>query len=352
MGGCVTAVRDIIVNIDWLALSGRLSVLDTKPFLPSGWSAIPMGRTAVWGQRVLVMNGDGVKVGTFLFEPISPIIKADRAVLEVANVWLYRADFHMIMDELEKVYPFVVDGVQRVDVCGDFEMDSSRWEVAKMLDDGRAYVKGIQRGTTWWQSQKSLRVAHQLSWGGKDSTFKWKLYWKHKELWEGGTCSKPYIEDIWRTRGLDPKKVWRLECSLMAINQLDNSLFGRLSYREWFDRAPEVYRHLYGDKFVVRENQGHADKRHDDKLTFLEVYGDKVLKHRKPKNSEIENDVQRRIVCKLWKEFTDAEVRCDDFAMEGLRAHIEYMFQRVSNINAVCRRFKLTEKEVLNLLSS
>lgn len=345
-------MRDVVVNLDWLALSGHLVELGCKPFLPSGWSAVECGRTAVWGQRLLVMNEEGVKVGTFLFEPISPIIKSDRILMEVANVWLYRQNFHEIMDHLERVFPMVLDGVNRVDVCGDFEMDVSRWEVAKMLDDGRAYIKGIQRGTNWWQSQKSIRVAHQLSWGGKDSAFKWKLYWKHKELWEGGFCSKPYIEDIWRERGLDPKSVWRLECSLTSLNQLDNELWGRLSYREWWDRCVDIYRHLYGDKFVVRENQGHADKRHDDKLTFLELYGDKVIRHRKSKGSEIESDVQRRIVCKLWKEFTDGEVRCDDFALEGLRTHIEYMFQRVSNVNAVCRRFKLSEGEVLNLLSS
>lgn len=345
------ASADIFISCDWYSLSCHLRELGAHPFLPEGWVLQPMGRTAVWAQRYYLMSPEGVKAATILMEPISPVIKADRAVVEISNIYLYRDDFHRILDYALDVFPLEVDGVQRCDLCADFEMNSSRWEVTLMLEDGRAYLKGIQRGVGWWGKDRSVRKPHQLSWGGKDSVFRWKLYNKHKELWEGGTCSKPYIEDCWRAAGLEPTRVWRLEVSVAGVNRLDNALFSRLEYREWFDRSVELYKDLYADKFVIREAQGHADKRHDDIIRFLDVHGEKMVRHRKPRGSEIENDVERRIVCKLWKEFTDGEVRCNDFAMVGLYNHIVYLFQKNSNVQAVCRRFKLSEGEVLNYLN-
>lgn len=341
----------LCVSCDWFSVSGHLTELGTIPFAPAGCVVQEMGRTAVWGRRYYLMSPEGVKMGTILCDPISPIIKSDRCVVEVSNQWLYRQDFHRTLDALEQVFPFVVDGVQRVDLCCDFEMSAGRWEVVKMLEDGRAYVKGLRRGVDWWMKDGACRKPHQLSWGGKDSVFSWKLYNKHKELWEGGTCSKPYIEDMWREMGMETTKVWRLEVSLTSIKRLESVFKPVVFYREWYDNAAPYFRDIYADKFVIRENQGHKDKRCDDLLRFLDFYGSKVFRHKKPKDSEVENDCERRVVCKAWKEFTDAEVRCNQFLIDGLRELLVYLFQRVSNVNAVCRRFKITEREVMNLLS-
>lgn len=347
MGGCAMPNSNIFVSCDWYSLSCHLLELGSTPFVPDGWKLQPMGRTSVWAQRWYLMNPEGIKAATLLMEPISPVIKADRAVVEISNVYLYRDDFHRILDIVLDVFPLVVDGVQRCDLCADFEMLPSRWQVALMLEDGRAYLKGVRRGVGWWSKDGKQRHPHQLSWGGKDSAFKWKLYNKHKELWEGGTCSKPYIEEAWRAAGLEPSKVWRLEVSVTSVNRLENLSFANRDFREWFDRATEIYRALYADKFVVREAQGHADRRDDDVLMLLDIHGDKMLRHKQKSEHEIESDVERRIVCKLWKEFTDAEVRCNDFAMQGLRDHIMYMFQKRSNVMAVCRRFRLTEADIM-----
>lgn len=347
MEGC----DKVLVSVDWFSLSCHLVKIDAKPKLPDNWKAQEMGRTAVWSNRVYVMNPEGVKVGTILMKPISPMIKEDRAVVEVSNVFLYREEFHTMLDILISCYGLVVDGVQRCDLCGDFEMNENRWEVVKMLEDGRAYLKALKRGVIWWTGDKKNRVPHQLSWGGKDSSFKWKLYNKHKEIWEGGMCSKPYIEEMWKSKGLTPSKVWRLEVSMSALNKLQCDGLGIGYYREWYDYSHEIYRALYADKFVIRENQGHADRRNDDVVFFLDLYGGKMVRHRKPKYSEIESDVQRRIVCKLWKEFSDGEVRCDDFAMSGLRDALSWFFQRESNVMAVARRFKITMGDVLKQMS-
>ena len=339
---------DVVINVDWFSLSGHLSVLNSAPFVPEGWKAMPMGRTAVWGQRWYIMNADGIKVGTFLMEPLSYIIKCDRAILEVSNQFLYRQDFHQILDILLVVFPFSVDGVQRIDLCGDFEMTRGRWEVTRMLESDECYLKGLKRGVGWWERQSRVRSPHQLSWGGKDSTFHWKLYNKHKELWEGGMCSKPYIEDSWRAAGLNPNVVWRLEVSICNVNGLDCTQFHVADYREWFDRAVDIYKSIYADKFVVRMNEGHRDARNDTRVTFLDFWAVKAVSHRKKKGAEMESDCERRIVCKLWKEYTDSEVRCNEFALEGLRQHLMYMFQKHSCVNAVCRRFKLSESQLLD----
>lgn len=343
-----------VVSCDWYGLSCLCEpAYDGRVLcLPNGWQALEQGGTAVFAHRWYIMAMEGVKVATILTKPKSPAIDARVTIIEVSNYFLYSESFHYVLDVCLAALPLHVSGLSRVDLCCDFEMNPQRWEVVKMLEDGQAYLKGLRRGVVWWSKEGALKYPHQLSWGGKESTFKWKVYYKYKELHDGGTESlKPYIEDLWRHVGMNPKAVWRCEVSISNSNQLkDLTKGGKVAYREWFDERKVLYESIYADKFVVRRGEGHADRRNDTILHFLDIKGEKRLKHNLSRSREVENDVERRIVCKLWKEFTDREVQCNSFAMEGLRQHLMWMFQSFRNIQCVSRRYNISEVEIMNML--
>lgn len=344
-----------LVSCDWYALSCLCEpAYDGRALsLPSGLVCQEQSGTAVFKHRWYVMDGtSGMKVATILTLPHSTQIDARTTIIEVANYFLYSALFHRVLDICLGCLPLVPTGMSRVDLCCDWELNQQRWEVIKQLDSGEAYLKGIRKGVVWRSKEGQTFYPHDISWGGKESTFKWKVYYKYKELHDGGVESlKPYIEEAWKAAGMTPKAVWRCEVSISNSNKLkDIERGGRVAYREWFDDRVALFSSIYADKFIIRRGEGHADKRNDPRLFFLDFEAPKRIKHNLSREREIESNVERRIVCKLWKEFTDREVRCNGFALEGLRQHLAYMFQSYRNVESVCRRYGLTDTDVLGML--
>lgn len=341
-----------VVSLDWFGISTKLA----RPYsgehlhVPDGWKVQVCAPTSVWQWRWFLLDKDGNKMATVLCSPRSPAIPELSCVVEIANQWLYMDNFPDIVDASMSCLPMVPTGLNRVDLACDFEMDRAKWQVFRWLEDGQCYLKGLRRGVVWWFSDRAQRVPHQLSWGGKESTFHWKIYYKYKELHEGGgLCSKPYIEELWRKCGMEPKKVWRCEVSIVGSNGLTDMETGtKVPMMKWWTHRAELFRRIYGDKFVVRMDEGHADKRNDPRVTFLNIEGIKLLRHKLRSETDRENDVERRIVCKLWKEFQDPEVRANDFAKAGVRDCLMYFCQRVRNVQVLARRFKLTEAEIMN----
>ena len=76
----------------------------------------------------------------------------------------------------------------------------------------------------------------------------------------------------------------------------------------------------------------------------------KFMRHRPPRK-EIESDVERRVICKMWKEFNDPEVRARDVLHAAIRDFLCTMFQFDRNIQAVARRYNITTQEVINAVS-
>lgn len=341
-----------VVSVDWFALSCCLG----KPYtgqtivVPSGYSVLPCSGTAVWEYRFFIMDDVGNKVATILTKPKSPIIDARRAVVEIANPILYDYNFRKVTDMVCESLPMSIEGVNRVDLCGDFNMTDRHWQVVRGLEQGDMYLKGLRKGVVWFSADNGIRVPHQLNWGGKDSVFHWKLYYKYKELHEGGVSpSKPYIENMWRDLGLDVKHVWRLEVSITSSNSVEKADGGgRVEPFEWYDNRAELYKRIYSDKFIIRLDEGHKNKRLDGIVRFLSMDGDggKFLKHKSDKDSIRESDCERRVVCKMWKEYQDGEVRANDFLHAAIGEFLRTMCQFERNVMAICRRFNLTETEV------
>lgn len=345
----------VLVSIDWMAFSVELA----RPFenqnqfeLPQGWQVLQCSPTAVWADRWFVMDWEGNKLATILMTPRSPIIKANRGVVEVANPVLYCDKYEAYVDAILGVLPMSISGINRVDICGDFAMTRRLWSIVRGFEDGTNYLKGLRRGVVWWCSDAGKRVPHQVSWGGMDSVFHWKLYWKYKELHEGGSplASKPYIEDMWKMANLDPKTMWRLEVSITDSNRVVQPDGSHVGFRDWWPLRGELYRKIVMDKFVVREWQGHASRRDDPEVLFFDFAKEgKFLRH-KGSSKAIESDDERRVVCKMWKEFTDGGVRCNDFLRDGIRDFLAYMFTEERNLNAVMRRFNLSNTDVMKMM--
>lgn len=345
----------VLVSVDWMAFSVQLTrkfggISDF--FMPQGWQALQCSPTAVWADRWFIMDFEGNKLATLLCTPRSPIIDANRGVVEIANPVLYCDQYEEIVDAILGVLPMNITGIQRVDLCGDFCMTRRLWGIVRGFEDGTDYLKGLRRGVVWWCSDAGKRVPHQVSWGGIDSVFHWKLYWKYKELHADGSPlpSKPYIEQMWRDANLEPQTMWRLEVSITDTNRVVQPDGTHVGFRDWWPLRGEIYRRIVMDKFVVREWQGHQSRRDDPVVTFFDFMKEgKFLRH-KGSGKAIESDAERRVVCKMWKEFTDGEVRANDFLRDGIRDFLMYMFSQERNLQAVMRRFNITHTDVMKAL--
>lgn len=345
-----------LVNVDWFGLSLKIhGGWKDRPFtLPCGWSAVQMSQTQVWGQRWFILDGEGNKLATFLADPRSKdVINKECAMLEVANRWLYYDDFLNLCDVLLDSQPCVVSGVSRVDLCCDFELDRYKWGVFKRLASGQCYVKALRNGVVWWKQLDKVRVPHQLSWGGYDSAVHWKVYYKWLELSEGGEESmKPYIVDQWERMGFDKHVVWRCEVSLTNCNRFvgaDDD--AKIAAFDWYRDRVRLWSGLYADKFVVRANQGHKDKRNDSVVKFLDVDGDKVIKYALPSSLREASDPERRLAVKLWYELQQGDTKCNSQLMSMIQSSLQELLERPSNLYAIQNRYGVSLDEISSALN-
>lgn len=347
-----------VVSCDWFALSCMLAApRNGEPLVaPYGWQCLKMTPTAVWSERWFVLDADGNKVATILCVPRSHIIDCKRCVVEVANRWLYFDDFHAVLDVVLSILPMAITGLNRVDLCCDFEMSRERWQVYKRLASGSAYVKALRSGSVWWQDipsfgddsgEKMLRVPHCLTFGGHDSVFKWKVYYKWLELKQAPPeGKKPYITALWNQMGFDEKIVWRCEVSITGSNNLRDMAQNPITAMQWYDDRVRLFCDIYSDKFVVRASQGHKDKRNDKVLPFLEIDGSKAVRHALPASSRDDSDPERRVACKLWHELTQPEVECNANLSRVLAGSLMELIERPSNMWALQRVYGVDSETV------
>ena len=343
-----------LVSVDWYSMSCRL----TKPWSdiiitpPSGCSAVRLTQTAVWAERWYILTPDGNKLCTILACPRSWKIAADRCVIEVANRWLYYDDFEAVLDRILECVPVVVDGLNRVDLCCDFEMSQQMWNVYNKMADGSAYVGAYKSGVCWWRDMSDGRVAHQLSFGGKDSTLHWKVYFKSLEIAEAeADAKKDYIRDMWADAGLDVDSVWRCEVSIAGSKSLQSLENGKpIAPREWYRRRAELWSSLYVSRFIVRAAEHHKDKRNDTVLTFLDVDGTRLLRTARPASSRDVSDPERRLLSKLWDEWRAVDVEANSELSLMLRNNIVQLCERASNWQHLLRVSQMSEAELVECL--
>lgn len=307
-----------------------------------------------------MMDGEGNKVATILCVPRSHIIDCKRCVVEIANRWLYYEDFHDVVDKVLGILPMAITGVNRVDLCCDFEMTDALYDTYKALARGDAYVKGLQGGDTWWKNlpvgskgdgQGVERVTNCLRWGGKDSVIKWKVYYKWLELQQAPPEEKkPYIQDLWRAMGFVDRHVWRCEVSVNGANALRDLKMSPILPMTWYDDRVRLFCDIYSDKFIVRRDEGHKDRRNDSVLPFLSVDGQRSIRHALPMSSRDDSDPERRVVCKLWRELTQTDTSCNRQLASVLCNSLSELLQRPSNVWAIQKSFGVSMDDIVSTL--
>ena len=343
-----------IVSCDWFSLSCHL----TRPWLecvicpPAGVSVVKLTPTKVWSERWYLIDADGNKVATILAVPRSWKIASDRVVVEISNRWLYMSDFYTVLDGVLECLPLVVDGLNRIDLCCDFEMSESKYEVWKMLSSGNAYVGAYKSGFNSWHEAERQQVFHQLSWGGKDSLLHWKVYWKWKELQDADEDGKkPYIVDTWRNYGFSVEDVWRCEVSIAGSRNFISLETGRhILAREWYERRVELWKSFYSSRFVVRKREGHADKRNDEVLEFLDVSGEKIVRTAVPVSVARESDPERRLLSKLWDEYCSVDVQANVPLYRMVASNLWELCERPANAMVLSRMAGMSIDEVAKSL--
>lgn len=353
-----------VVSCDWFSLSCMLAKpRDGEPLrAPAGWHCVQQASTAVWAERWFVLDSDGNKIATILCVPRSPIIDCKRCVVEIANRWLYYADFHAVVNRVLDLLPMAITGLNRVDLCCDFEMSDERYSVYKKLASGAAYVKALRSGAVWWQDIPIgkvgdggglERVPHCLTFGGHDSVFKWKVYYKWLELQQAPPeAKKPYIVDMWRAMGFSERHVWRCEVSINGSNALRNLEQRPIAPFSWYDDRVRLFCDIYSDKFIVRANEGHKDKRNDRVLPFLEVVGSKSVRHALPSSSRDDSDPERRTTCKLWRELMQPDTQCNAVLCGIIKQSLMELLQRPNNLWVLQRMYGVDIEEISAALAS
>jgi len=353
-----------IVSCDWFSLSCMLTKpRDGEPLrAPDGWHCLLQSPTAVWAERWFVLDADGNKVATILCIPRSPIIDCKRCVVEIANRWLYYDDFHAVVDRVLEILPMAITGLNRVDLCCDFEMSDERYETYKKLASGDAYVKALRSGAVWWQDipvgkvgdgSGLERVPHCLTFGGHDSVFKWKIYYKWLELQQAPPeAKKPYIVDMWRAMGFTERYVWRIEVSVNGSNSLRDLGQRPIVPFAWYDDRVRLFCDIYTDKFIVRANEGHKDKRNDRVLSFLQVDGEKSVRHALPSSSRDDSDPEKRTTCKLWRELMQPDTQCNEILCGIIKQSLMELLQRPNNLWVLQRVYGVDIEDVSKALAS
>lgn len=281
------ATSSLPLSLDWLSLS--LVLHRPLTHCPEYYRWAYYSPTNVWNSRWVLYNGYGDKVFTILFQPRSRIIAADRAVLEIANEWLYRGYgvkgvlgiLSQCFDTHDNGVGFTITGINRVDLAVDFTPTDAQHDVIVGLNNTSLRVAGKQNGSGFWSTVKSPRLnemwagycPHDMNWGHKTSDVKWKLYYKSKELQDeagGQGWSKPYIVDMWREVGLDESNVWRLEVSVRNCNNFD-FMGEKLTFYRLMKSGSDLFQALYTSRFTIQRNQGHKDRSNDEIVQFLDV---------------------------------------------------------------------------------
>lgn len=256
-----------IVNCDWFSFCIRHATVIPAALPAEFVEEVCSGTNVFASRRVYWCRGS--KVMTVLGKPKSKQIAGDLLMIEIGNRWLY--DHLDLITILSTMFPFWrLNNMSRVDICADFELQSTR--IVELLARGSYYVSGKKIGNIYYEETTSGRKPYDLNFGSPQSAVKWKLYNKTKEIAATSEeCSKPWIRATWKAAGLDISKIWRLEVSFHAQKFRDD-LGYHISVEDIYntDLFCLIFAELYRFRFVIRERR-HSRKANDRVIPFLEI---------------------------------------------------------------------------------
>ena len=329
--------QELLLSIDWLGLTLRTT---STPLPIAGHQWREYSATNVWAKRRVLWSDEGDRVCTLLSEPRSSTIKSNMALLEIDNEWLYHGTgTEEILSKLATSFFFEVVGISRLDLAVDFCPTEEQAEIMRSLSSGDAYVQGKQNGSTFWSVNTNEKlhpmwlgkpISHQLSWGHKTSSIRWKLYYKTKELLDAGGgqfMDKPYIVDQWRARDMDISNVWRLEVSMHHLN--DYNLYGqRIDLDVLKYQRASIFMSLFNSRFKVRKNEKHKDRTNDTLIDFLPIENLKSYFKKAPAKTMREHHGRITLLRHLAASLEDEHVYLDRQSREAVLDHMSKVIQR------------------------
>lgn len=258
----------VLINCDWFAFSIKIRNFKAAA-LPEGFEVEYLPGNNIFNQRA-IYRCRGAKVLTTLCQPKSKILPRDLMLCEVANRWLYdRMELRGILDTLYPTWRF--SNISRVDICADFELTDELRGVILGLSEGRYYVGGKKLGVTFYEETKK-REPYCMNFGSVQSSVKWKLYNKTKEIAATSpVCSKPYIKSQWKQVGFDCSRVWRLEVSFHGERFRDD-VGNRIGLDDMYNTPllRAIFAEFYKFRFQVKE-RGHTRKVNDRAVSFIDL---------------------------------------------------------------------------------
>ena len=329
--------QELLLSIDWLGLTLRTT---STPLPIAGHQWREYSATNVWAKRRVLWSDEGDRVCTLLSEPRSSTIKSNMALLEIDNEWLYHGSgTEEILKKLAAGFFYEVVGISRLDLAVDFCPTEEQAEIIRKLSSGDAYVQGKQNGSSFWSVNANEKlnpmwlgkpISHQLSWGHKTSSIRWKLYYKTKELLDAGGgqfMDKPYIVDQWRARDMDISNVWRLEVSLHHLN--DYNLYGqRIDLDVLKYQRASIFMSLFNSRFKVRKNEGHKDRTNDTLIDFLPIENLGSYFKKAPARTMREHHGRITLLRHLAASLDDEHVYLDRQSREAVLEHMSKIIQR------------------------
>ena len=267
-----------VCNLDWLQFSVLTDETNPELNCPSGIRIEIFSGNNIFKNRAIVSDMEGRKMLTLLWTPYAPFLNKYLMTVQVSNEYIWRQGISQAIAILHEIVACRENALGRVDICLDFNPSPHQLSIINALSSDVCYISRKKAGSIFWHrsSDAAARMAHCLSWGSQKTEIKVKLYNKSLELGvdDKGHGEKQYIIDEWKVAGLDVKKVWRLEFSMVGTSQLryDGKGIG-ISDILSFDFILGVYLSLYHKRFVVRRRAGGVQGHHnnDIRISFLEL---------------------------------------------------------------------------------
>ena len=169
---------------------------------------------------------DGVKdwcpLLTVTFHPLSArssggIMRDDMCHVKVANYWLYRDDWHEVLQHALRHFRINPIKLSRVDLAVDWQNGVSGIAAVDVMKGlmNRKYYKIHQPSWRANGTDKDTINWHSMAFGSKSSPVFTRFYNKTLEL---DTTGKDYIRDCWKSAGFNLQRdVYRVEFQLTDL---------------------------------------------------------------------------------------------------------------------------------------
>lgn len=282
-----------LVSLDWLTVS-----VDCSQFsINTNYTCVkePYGTSIFSDMYTIGMDGKDVAILTL--HPRMKHMNKDLGLLKILNPILYLPYLDRIVHNVLFDFRLQVLGVSRVDVCADFnrfndyanvqdfirdflavniwKIGAAKYKVAGKVAQTRRNVAKNKRAASRAGvatedfkviGQQSSRHTYQyLRFGSHLSDISAYLYNKTQEFQD--VKRKNYIEEMWKSNGLDTNKtVWRLEFSLKGNGiKFLNTVTGEFESKTLDmcldeDLRMQLFNACYNKYWVFRYNDGQVRK--------------------------------------------------------------------------------------------